>query len=330
MDDVGLLSAARAERRTISAAHVQRSRARELWTAIVKHKFYYLMVLPGLLYFIIFHYLPMFGIIIAFKDIDPFAGFAGIFSAPWVGLKHFERFVDSVYFWNILRNTVLIRAYKLLFGFPAPIILALLINEIRMLRFKRVVQTISYLPHFISWVVVAGLAYAMLSPEVGLVNHALEAIGLGPIPFLRDERYFRSTIVGLNIWKAIGWGSIIYLAAITGIDPTLYEAAVMDGANRFQQARYITLPGISLVIVIQLIFAIGEMLNAGFEQILLLYSPVVYNVADIIDTYVYRTGLLSLQYSFAAAVGLFKSIVALALLLMANKVAHRLGYPGIW
>lgn len=314
------------------AGHLTRrkSLARRFVTALSKYRFFYLMFLPGLLYFIIFYYIPMFGVIIAFKDISPFEGVRGILSAPWVGFKHFSRFLNSVFFWNLMRNTIVIRGLKLLWGFPAPILLALLLNDVRVGTFKRVVQSISYLPHFISWVVVAGLTFAMLSTEVGLINNIFKPLGIDPIPFLRDERYFRSVLVITDMWKVTGWSSIIYLAAITGIDPELYEAAVIDGANKIQQAWYITLPSIALVIVIQLIFAVGNMLNAGFEQILLLYSPVVYNVADIIDTYVYRVGLQDMEYSFAAAVGVFKSIVALVLLLGTNKVAHKLGYTGIW
>jgi putative aldouronate transport system permease protein len=272
----------------------------------------------------------MFGIIIAFKDISPFGGVRGIFEAPWVGFRQFSRFLNSMFFWNLMRNTVVIRALKLVWGFPAPILLALLLNEVRLKRFKRVVQTISYLPHFISWVVVSGLVFSLLSKEVGVVNVALESLGFKPVAFLLEPKYFRSILVLSAMWKGIGWSSIVYLAAITSIDPELYEAATIDGANKVQQALHITIPGISLIIVIQLIFSIGNMLNAGFEQVLLLYSPRVYEVADIIDTYVYRVGIQGLEYSFAAAVGLFKSVVALILLLITNKVAHKFGYPGIW
>jgi putative aldouronate transport system permease protein len=328
VDDLASLPLA-AQARPV-ATPVIRTHGRAPLAAINKYKFYYLLAVPGLLYFIIFHYIPMFGIIIAFKDISPFGGVAGILDAPWVGLKHFERFINSVFFWNIMSNTIIIRVYKLAIGFPAPIILALLLNELRILWFKRIVQTISYLPHFISWVVVAGLSYALMSQEVGLINDVIKSAGGEPIAFLRDPKYFRSVLVATATWKGIGWSSIIYLAAMTSIDPAQYEAAALDGASKLQRAWHITLPGIALVIVIQLIFAVGALLNAGFEQILLMYSPVVYNVADIIDTYVYRVGLLSMEYSFAAAVGLFKSVIALILLLLTNKAAHRLGYPGIW
>lgn len=303
---------------------------RNLWVAIRKHYFYYLLMFPGLLYFLIWHYVPMFGIVIAFKDITPFSGVEGIFTQPWVGLTHFRNFFRSYFFANVMGNTIAISGLKLLFGFPAPIILALLINEVRLTAFKRAVQTISYLPHFLSMVIVAGLVIAMLSTEGGLVNQVRVGLGMQPHMYLGDPRVFRGILVVTSLWQSVGWGSILYLAAMANIEPQLYEAAMIDGANKWQQVWAITLPGISHVIVIMLIFAIGGLLNAGFEQILLLYSPAVYSVADIIDTYVYRSGLLSMQYSFATAVGLFKSVLAMILLLTANFVAHRLGEQGIW
>jgi len=301
-----------------------------LLKAINKNGFYYLLALPGLLYFLIFHYLPMFGIIVAFKDITPFSGLDGILHQPFVGLFHFERWVKSYYFTNVMGNTLIISGLKLLFGFPTPIILALLINEVRTVWFKRTVQTISYMPHFLSMVVVSGLVMNLLSSQGGLMNQFVVALGGKSHAYLTDPHYFRAILVGSHVWQHVGWGTILYLAAMAGIDPQLYEAAMIDGANKFQQIRHITLPGITFVIIILLIFAIGGLLNAGFEQILLLYSPAVYSVADIIDTYVYRSGLLGMQYSFATAVGVFKSIIAMILLLGANWVARRLGQTGIW
>jgi putative aldouronate transport system permease protein len=303
---------------------------RGLIKAINKNKFYYLLALPGLLYFLIFHYVPMFGIIVAFKDITPFSGLDGILHQPFVGLIHFQHWIKSYYFTNVMSNTLIISGLKLLFGFPTPIILALLINEVRISWFKRTVQTISYMPHFLSMVVVAGLVMNLLSSQGGLVNQAVVAMGGTSHAYLTDPKYFRAILVIAHVWQNVGWGTILYLAAMSGIDPQLYEAAMIDGANKLDQIRHITLPGITFVIVILLIFAIGGLLNAGFEQILLLYSPPVYSVADIIDTYVYRSGLLSMQYSFATAVGVFKSILAMILLLGANRIAHRLGQTGIW
>jgi len=303
---------------------------KKLLSSIKRNKLYYLLIIPGLLYFIIFHYGPMFGIIIAFKDIAPFEGVKGIINGPWVGFKHFVTFFQSYYFWDVLGNTVVISAYRIIFGFPAPITLALLLNEVKNQKFKRTVQTISYLPHFISTVVLAGLITTVLSTNGGIVNEIIKKIGKEPIFFIGSTKYFRTILISSGIWQGIGWGSIIYLASISGIDPQLYEASIVDGANRWKQTWHITLPGMSNVIVIMFIFAVGSLLNAGFEQILLLYSPAVYEVSDIIDTYVYREGLISLRYSFASAVGLFKSIIAMTLLISTNYLAKRFEQSGIW
>ncbi len=295
-----------------------------------RQKFYYFLMLPGLLYFFIFHYIPMFGVSIAFKDITPFDGIEGIFDGEWVGLTHFKRFFDSYYFWNVLGNTVIISLYKLFFGFPAPILLALLLNEVTSKWFKKSVQTISYLPHFISIVVVAGLLTNLLSTDNGILNAILSALGKEAVSFLGEPAYFRTILVLSDVWQSIGWGSILYLAAMAGIDPQLYEAAKMDGAHRLRQMWHITLPGISFVVSILLILNVGKFLEAGFEQIFLLYSPSVYQVADIIDTYVYRQGLLQMQYSFAAAIGVFKNIVGMVLILLANYIVKKMDQPGLW
>ena len=294
------------------------------------YRFYYLLALPGILYFVIFHYIPMTGIVIAFKDISPFGGVQGIIDASWVGFKHFDRFFNSIFFWDVVENTLVISGLKILFGFPAPIIFALMLNEVMRVGFKRVVQTISYLPHFISWVVVTGLVTALLATSGGLLTETLNNLTGERWTFLTNPDYFQWVLVFTHVWKTIGWSSIIYLAAMSGIDPHLYESAAIDGASRLQMARYITLPSIAFVIVILFIFEVGNILDAGFEQILLLYSPSVYSVSDIIDTYVYREGLLGLKYSFAAAVGLFKSVLAFILILLANGLARRLGQTGIW
>ncbi|HXF60669.1 MAG TPA: ABC transporter permease subunit [Caldilineaceae bacterium] len=304
---------------------------REAWRQIKRDRFLYLLAAIPLLYFVIFHYIPMFGIIIAFMDYDPFMGVGAMFDfSNWVGFKHFRNFFSSIFFWNVMQNTLLISLYKLIWGFPIPILLALLINEVRQNWYKRTVQTISYLPHFFSIVVVAGIVKAMLTTQGGLVNQLVVFLGGEPKAFLTDPDLFRSILVTTTVWQTAGWNSIIYLAAMATINPEMYEAATVDGANRFQRMWYITLPSISFAIVITLIFAIGGLLNAGFEQILLLYSPAVYEVADIIDTYVYRAGLLGRQYSFGAAVGLFKSILAMILMVIANQIARKLGQPGLW
>ncbi|MDL2233102.1 ABC transporter permease subunit [Ruminococcaceae bacterium OttesenSCG-928-L11] len=295
-----------------------------------KDRFLYLLILPGLLYYVVFKYLPMFGIVIAFKDYQPFMGLEGIFSSEWVGLHHFKRFFMSQFSWQLIRNTLLISVLKLFWGFPAPIILALMLNEVRQRRFKKVVQTISYLPHFLSTVIVCGMIRTLTSTDGGLINLVLTLLGQEPIFFLGDTRYFRSILVISDIWQSVGWGSIVYLAAMTGIDTELYEAAEVDGASWLQKMWTITLPGIMPVVSIMLIFRVGNLLSGGFEQILLLYSPMVYSVADLISTYVYREGLVNMKYSFTTAIDLFTSLVAMILVLGTNWLAKKAGQEGIW
>lgn len=297
--------------------------------SVIKFKGIYFLMIPGLLYYLIYKYLPMIGIIIAFKDVSPFLGIEKMLTAPWVGLKHFNTFISSPYFFQLLRNTLLISLYGLMVGFPATIFLALLLNEVRSGPFKKTVQTISYLPHFVSNVVVAGLLITFLSPSSGVVNRIIEYFGGESIYFLGDPKYFRSVLVGSGVWQSIGWGTIIYLAAMAGINPQLYEAAHMEGANRFQRALHITLPGIAPLISILLVLRMGQMLNAGFEKILLLYSPAVYEVGDVIDTFVYRSGIKNAKFSYSTAVGLFKSVIAMVLIVLSDFAAKRMGQTGI-
>lgn len=294
---------------------------------IRRHYVLYLMVLPGILYFLTFRYFPMYGAIIAFKDYRVLEGFTG---SPWVGLKHFRAIFGSPFFYNVLGNTLLISLYKLVFGMPIAIIMALLLNEVRVAWFKRSVQTITYLPHFLSWVVVFGVLLTTLSPSTGLLNKAIVALGGQPINFLTSPAWFRSVLVFSDIWKDLGWGTIIYLAALAGISPSLYEAAVVDGASRLDRIRYITLPGILPVIVLVTLLRIGNLLSAGFEQVFVLYNPSVYRVADIVDTWVYRQGIQGFQFSVAAAVGLFKGVVGTILLVSANSLSRRFAGTGIW
>lgn len=297
------------------------------WREYKKSKYLFFMLIPVLIWYAIFHYGPLYGVLLAFKDYSPRLGILG---SPWVGLDHFKfLFFQSPDFMRIFRNTLLISCYHLIFGFPAPIILALLLNELRFGWFKRIAQTISYLPHFFSWVVLSGIIIVMLSPSEGPVNFILSAIGIEPIYFLADTDYFRSTLVATGIWKEIGWGTIIYLAALSGIDPTLYEAAVIDGANRRKQIWYITLPSILPVITIMFILSLGGILNAGFDQIFNLYNPAVYEVADIIDTYVYRAGILGAQFGLTTAVGLFKNVIGIILVLSTNYVVKKMGQEGV-
>ena len=298
---------------------------------IRKYKFIYLLMLPGILYFVIFCYIPMYGVVISFQDFQPFLGIKSMLIDPvWVGFKHFIDFFNSYYFFRLIRNTLLISTYKLVLGFPAAIILALMINEVTNLRFKKVIQTISYLPYFLSWVVITGMIAAILSPESGAVNELLKMIGAGPINFLGDNRYFRGVVVVSSIWASAGWQSIIYLAALSGVNPEMYECAEMEGANRIQKVWYISLPLISSIIAIMLIFSLGDILNAGFDQIVLLYSPLVYEKGDIIDTYIYREGLLNVRYSYAAAIGMFKNIIGMIFILLANYSVKKVGKEGIW
>lgn len=270
----------------------------------------------------------MFGLQIAFKD---YSLFKGIAESPWVGFENFERFFGSEYFIRTLKNTILISLYSLLFAFPAPIILALLLNEVKNAVFKRSVQTITYLPHFISVVVIAGIVTNFLSPTSGVINHFIEMFGGQSKYFLSEPGYFRTIyIASLQIWKDVGFNAIIYLAAIAGINPDLYEAAKVEGANRWQQILHVTIPGILPTIVILFIINIGSFLEVGYEAIILLYQPSTYETADVINTYVYRSGLMEGQYEVGAAAGLFNSIVGLILVVVANKLSRRITNNGLW
>lgn len=283
-----------------------------------------LMVVPALIFIFIFSYIPMYGILIAFKEYDIFRGF---FDSPWVGLDNFKEFLYATVFSTVIRNTLAISFLKLVIGFPAPIVLALLLNEVRIPLFKRVVQTISYLPHFLSWVIVSGFVVTMLSADYGSLNIALEKLNLidEPLNWLTIPNYFWTILIVTGLWKNVGFASIVYLAAISGVNPDLYEAASIDGAGRFKKIFSITLPCIMPVISIFLILAIGDLLSAGFEDILLLQSDIVRDVSDVLDTYVYRVGIQNSLFSYAAAVGLFKAVISVALLTIANSIARRSG-----
>lgn len=287
----------------------------------------YLMLIPVIAYYVIFHYVPMYGAQIAFKD---YKFNLGIIRSPWVGFEHFEYLFSLRSFKEILRNTILISTYKLIFGFPAPIILAILLNELRIIPYKKAVQTISYLPHFLSWVILAAIFTQLLSPSTGALNILLTKLGFEPIFFLGDKSWFRSVLVFTSVWKGVGWGSIIYLASIAGINPEIYEAAIVDGAGRMRRIWHVTLPGLTPVITILLIFAIGRLTLDDFDQIFNLYNPSVYSVGDVISTYTYRKGLIELQYSFSAAVGLFQNAISLVLIVLVNWVTKRFNEYGIW
>lgn len=294
---------------------------------VKRDKYLLLLILPVVIYYVVFSYIPMYGVIIAFKDFSPGKGILG---SPWAGLKWFEEYFKSIYFTRTLRNTILISVYNLIWGFPVPIIFALLLNELKDGVFKRTVQTISYLPHFISVVVVVGMMVNFLSPTDGLINLLIKRLGGQPIAFMSDPKWFRTLYVGSGIWQEFGWNSIIYLAALSSLDPQLYEAARIDGANRWQQVWHITIPGIMPTAIILLILSIGGLLSVGFEKIILMYSPATYETADVISTYVYRRGILNSQYSFGAAVGLFNSVISFILLYFANGISKRVTEVALW
>ncbi len=295
-------------------------RKKSLWSRIKRDKYLFLLFLPGFLVFILFKYGPMPGIIMAFEDYT-FKG--GIFGSEFVGLKHFQQLLSLPDFGNAFRNTITISLLKIVFGFPAPIILALIFNEIRNDKFKRITQTITYLPHFFSWVVMSGLLISILSPNSGIINAVIKALGGQPIYFLANKNYFVPTLVISDIWKEVGWGSIIYLAALSGIPQEMYEACALDGASRLQRMWYVTLPSIASTISVMLILKMGSILEAGFDQIFNLYNASVMEVADIIDTYVYRMGIESFEYSLSTAASLFKSVIALAAVLLTNYLSKK-------
>jgi len=293
------------------------------------YRYIYLLMLPGILYFLIFHYAPMWGVIIAFQE---FKVWLGIAKSPWVGFEHFEFFFRSPYFVRLMKNTLLISGLDLVLVFPTPIILALLLNEVRHTWYKRFIQTIGYFPYFISWVVVGGMLIYLFSTNVGFVTTTLTKMGLKVPQILGSPKAFYPLVVGSSIWKGIGWGAIIYLAAIAGINPELYEAATVDGANRWQRMLYITLPAIMPVIVIMLILRIGAIMNVNFFQILILVGndANLYEVGDVIQTWVYRSAFYQQNMSLATAVGLFNGVVGLILVYLANKAANRLTEGGLW
>lgn len=290
----------------------------------------YLMLLLPLLYFAIFRYIPMSYILIAFKK---YSLFQSVWEMPWAdhwGFEYFIRAFSNRDFLNALRNTLMLNFLDLLVGFPAPILFALLLNELPFMRFKRFTQTVTYMPHFLSWVIIAGLAVQVFAPQTGLVNIALRRMGFDPIPFLTEPGWWVATYVFLGVWKSLGWNSIIYLAALTGINPELYEAAEIDGANRWQKIRYVTLPGIRPTIITLLILNLGQILSSDFDRPYALSNALVYDVSNVLATYVYTYGIRGLQFSLTTAVGLFQSVVCVIFLFAANALAKRYGERGVW
>ena len=297
-----------------------------LFSGIVKHKNIYIMLIPVIAYYILFAYVPMFGNIMAFQD---YKITKGIWESPFVGFKHFISFWNDVYFWRLLKNTIRINLYGLVFGFPTPIIFALLLNEVRNITFKKAVQTISYMPHFISTIIICSMITSFVARE-GIINSIIVSLGGSPLEFMTNPKYFVWIYTISGIWQNMGWSSIIYISALSSIDQELYEAASVDGASRWKQTIHITLPGILPTISILLILQIGQMLSVGFEKVMLLYNPSIYETADIISTYVYRQGILGANYSYSAAVGLFNSVVNFILLVTVNTVSKKLSGNGLF
>ena len=297
------------------------------WKQYKKCKYLFLMFIPVILYFVIFCYVPMYGVIISFQDYYPRLGITG---SEWVGFKHFEKLFTGRYFFPVLRNTLIISIGKLLFGFPAPIILCLLLNEVRSLKFKKVVQTISYLPHFISWVVLSSIVQTILSPSSGVVNYIIQLLGGEPIFFMGSSDWFRKVIVGSSIWRDTGWQTVVFMAAILSIDPQLYEAADLDGAGRFQKMIYVTLPCIAPTIIIMFIMATGNVIQDDFDQIYNMLNAKVMDVGDVIGTYTYRMGIEKMNFSYATAVGLFKNVVSLILVTFTNAFSRKLSGSSLW
>ena len=311
----------------VPASALKKEKRKRLLNQLLSQKFLYLMILPGLLYFLVFKYVPMWGLIIAFQDYQPFLGILG---SEWVGFKHFIRLFTEPTFFILLKNTLILFAMNVVIFFPIPILLALLLNEVRLALFKKFVQTMIYIPHFMSWVIVVSLSFVLLTVDGGLINELIAFFGGEKINFLLSQEWFRPMYILQVIWREAGWSTIIYLAAITAVDPQLYEAAKMDGAGRLRQMWHITLPAIKSVIVVLLILKIGDTLELGFEHVYLLLNATNREVAEIFDTYVYTAGLKQGQFSYSTAVGLFKAAVGLILVMMANRLAKKFGEEGIY
>ena len=305
----------------------KKSKRKEIWKRIKEHKILYLFLLPCIVSLLVFSYYPMYGATLAFKD---YKYNLGIMGSPWVGFKHFEDFITSPEFWTVTRKTIVISGLKIIFGFPAPIILALLLNEVKCTKFKRAVQTMSYLPNFVSWVVVVTLMTVVFTPYGGIVNDIRKSMGLEAIFFMGEKNYFYPMVVLSDIWKNAGWGSIVYLSALSGVSQELYEAAIIDGAGRLKCTWHITLPGIKGTIGIMFIFAVGGILNAGFDQILLLQQPANNEISEILDTFTLKTGLNYGRFEYATAIGLFKSVFALVLMSLTNFISQKFMEVGIW
>ena len=287
----------------------------------------YLLLLPAMLYYFIFCYIPMGGVMIAFKDYNIFEG---IFNSPWAGLKYFHEMVALPQFKNIVRNTLVLNLLSIAVQFPAPIILALLLNEIRQKRFKRVAQSLLYLPHFMSWIILAGIISNLLSPQYGIINHLISFFGGEPIFFMTEPKWWIFVYVISGVWQSVGWGTIVYIAALTGLDPALYEAATIDGANKWKQTIYITIPSLAPTIIIMFILKMGTVVTIGFEQPMALYNPIVSDYAEVISTYTYSEGVEGGKYSVTTAIGLLQSVINMGMVLLTNWMSKKMGGNGLY
>ena len=296
------------------------------WKKIKKSKYLYLMMLIPIVYYVLFHYMPLYGVLISFKD---YKVAKGVWGSPWVGFKWFVKFLTDEYFWKLVRNTLLLNIYGLLWGFPIPIALALMLNEVSSSGFKRIIQSVSYLPHFISTVVVCGMVMNFLSLD-GIINRFVAFLGFDKIQFMLMPEWFRTVFTASGIWQTCGWTSIIYLSALTAVDQEVLEAAMIDGTNRFQKIRYVTLPSIAPTISIMLIMQLGKLMSLGYEKIILLYNGSTYETADVISSYVYRRGILNNDFSYSTAVGLFQSVVGVLLLICSNTITKKLSENSLW
>ncbi|QUI22122.1 sugar ABC transporter permease [Vallitalea pronyensis] len=317
-------------RTDLQHAHLRQEeqRLRSKFVRHVKRQYQlYLMILPAIVYFIIFHYAPMYGIQLAFKDFNPKLGITG---SPWEGFRHFEKFFNSYQFFRLLRNTIGLSLYQLLAGFPIPIIMALFLNQVKHQRFKKLVQTVTYIPHFISIVVLVGMIHVFLSPSTGLINNVIRGFGYKPVYFLGMPQYFKSIFVFSGIWQNAGWGTIIYLAALAGVNPELYEAARVDGASKLKIIRHVDFPSIMPTIVILFIMNVGRIMNVSFQKALLLQNDLNAEASEIIQTYMYKTGILQMEFEYSTAISLFNTIINVILLILANQVSKKLSENSLW
>lgn len=312
---------------SLEKQHTAAYRRGTFFIRLKRQRWFYLMLAPGLLYFLVYKYIPMWGVLISFQNYQPYLGFM---NSKWVGTEHFRAFLGDESFWLLLRNTFLLAMYNIVFFFPLPIIISLMLNEVRKEAFKRIIQTLIYVPHFVSWVVVVGISFLFFNQPGGIVNNMMESWNGTSINFLLSKDWFRTMITSQVMWKETGWGTIIFLAALAGVDPGLYEAARIDGAGRWRQLWHITLPAIRGTIIILLILRLGHFLDTGFEQIFLMINPMNREVGEVFDTYVYTTGITQGKFSYSTAVGLFKSSVGLVLVVGANFLAKKFGEEGIY